>query len=103
MPVVRIALVMLCFAGLIAPASGAAQKPQCFSNAQQRAAVADKRAIPLARARESLGGTGSGDTIQARLCQGQNSLVYMLTLLPRNGKVQHVTIDAATGAILSRR
>jgi uncharacterized membrane protein YkoI len=44
-----------------------------------------------------------GDIVRARLCQDPKRLIYLLTVLPRDGKVRRVTIDARSGAVLSVR
>jgi hypothetical protein len=80
----------------------------CLTKAEQRAAVAAHRAIPLGQVRSNLHlggrkGARSGDIISARLCTGQHGLVYVLTVLARNGKVSRVTVDAATGAVVRGR
>lgn len=52
------------------------------------------RAIRLVRPKNK------GDVVDARLCKGANGLVYVLTLLARNGKVTIATVDAANGHLL---
>jgi hypothetical protein len=79
----------------------------CLTKAEQRAAVAAHRAIPLGQVRNNLN-LGNrkgmrGDVIGARLCTGPHGLVYVLTVLARNGKVSRVTVDAATGAVVRGR
>jgi uncharacterized membrane protein YkoI len=39
--------------------------------------------------------------VRARLCESQNGLVYMLTVLARDGKVTRVTVDATSGSVLT--
>jgi hypothetical protein len=74
----------------------------CLSKAEQRAAVASHRAIPLAEAIRSLRKRGHrGELIGARLCRRGEGLAYVLTLLPRNGKVTRESIDAANGELIS--
>ena len=74
----------------------------CLSKEAQRAAVADRRAMPLADAVKTVQ-RHKGDLVRARLCQGPNGLVYVLTLLSRNGKVTRTTLDAASGSVVSGR
>lgn len=79
----------------------------CLGVAEQRAAIAAGRAIPLAQVRGKVApATGKGrrtDIINAQLCESPQGLVYVLTLLARNGKVSRVTVDAATGAVVRGR
>ena len=84
----------------------AADPPQraCLSKAEQRAAVADHKAIKLAQAVKSLREHGRwAELVRARLCHRDDRLVYVLTLLARSGKVTSATIDAANGDILNGR
>lgn len=70
----------------------------CLNRAEQRAAVADRKAVPLASAIKSLRERGQrGEVVRAALCSRDDRLVYELTLLARNGKVTRATVDAATG------
>jgi uncharacterized membrane protein YkoI len=39
--------------------------------------------------------------VRARLCEGGKGLVYMLTVLSRDGKVARVTVDATSGSVLT--
>ncbi|HZL30390.1 MAG TPA: hypothetical protein VFC54_04935 [Pseudolabrys sp.] len=70
----------------------------CLRKAEQRAAVATHRAVPLARAIRSLHMRGRrAEVVRAELCDRGGRLVYVLTLLPRSGKVTRATIDAGNG------
>ena len=70
----------------------------CLSKAEQRAAVAANKAIPLAQAIKSLREHGHrAELVRARLCHRGDNLAYMLTLLARSGKVTLATVDATTG------
>jgi uncharacterized membrane protein YkoI len=40
---------------------------------------------------------------QARLCRGQNGLVYVLTVLARDGKVARIVVDAVKGTLVGER
>ena len=42
-----------------------------------------------------------GEVVRARLCEGGKGLVYMLTVLSRDGKVAQVTVDATSGSVLT--
>jgi uncharacterized membrane protein YkoI len=41
--------------------------------------------------------------VRARLCHGKNGLVYLLTVLARDGKVARLTVDAAKGTVVGQR
>jgi len=104
MPVSRLLPVILLL-GLSLPAR-AAHPPHyaCLNKAEQRAAVAQHRVIPLAQAIKALRAHGRrAELVRARLCHHGNGLVYVLTLLARNGKVSNVTIDAENGELINGR
>jgi hypothetical protein len=77
----------------------AAEPPHCLSGEEQRAAIASGKAVPYASVIRTLH-RAPKDVIQARLCQEQDRLIYVLTLLGRDGKVRHATIDAENGAVV---
>jgi hypothetical protein len=91
--------------GLAMPAF-AADRPHyvCLSKAEQRAAVAEHRAIPLAQAIKSLHVYGRrAELVRARLCRHDDALVYVLTLLARSGKVTSATVDATNAKFINGR
>lgn len=73
---------------------------RCFSRDQQRIAIAERRAIALAAVRTKLRTRVPGDVVRARLCQESERLIYQLTVLPRDGRVRRVNVDAKSGAVL---
>jgi len=48
------------------------------------------KAIRAAKARRN-------EVVNAKLCEGPKGLVYLLTVVARDGKVRRTTIDAQTG------
>ncbi len=105
MPVPRLHSIIL-LTGLLAAPAFAADAPygDCLNKAEQRAAVAEHKAIPLAQAVKTLSARGHrGELVRARLCRHGEGLVYMLTLLARSGKVIRVTVDAGNGAVITGR
>lgn len=83
----------------------ATEKPAqtCLSDAELRDEVAAGRAIPQAQALRLARGAVSADPVRARLCRRDGVLVYLITALAKDGKVTRLTLDAASGKILSRR
>ena len=84
----------------------AADQPQraCLNKAEQRAAVAEHKAIKLAQAVKSLRAHGRrAELVRARLCHRDDRLVYVLTLLARSGKVTRATVDATNGEPINGR
>lgn len=78
----------------------AAEKRRCLTQAERAAAVAAKHALPLAQVGRA---RGAGELVRARLCESPKGLVYVLTVLGRDGKVTRVTVEAATGTVVGRR
>ena len=93
---------------LALPATASADEQHaCLSKAEQRAAIANGQAVTLAdairSARGSVRGHGAREVVKARLCREPNGLVYVLTVLARNGKVTHTTVDATSGKVVDAR
>ncbi|MBV8825365.1 MAG: hypothetical protein JO084_00295 [Bradyrhizobiaceae bacterium] len=92
-----LALVVLAAAG---PAA-AADPSTCLTQDQRRAAIATHRAIPLARAvRDIRHRTAGAEVVGARLCYRGSDLVYVLTVLARDGKVIRASVNAASGVLI---
>jgi uncharacterized membrane protein YkoI len=94
-------LLILALLSVTDPAVSADTPPYhgaCLNKAEQRAAVASNRAISLAQALKSLRKERKhSEVVRARLCQRDEKLTYVLTLLGRSGKVAIATIDATNG------
>ena len=93
---------------LMVPARAAdGQHRTCLSKAEQEAAISHGQAVTLAAAirsaRGSVRGHGSREVVRARLCREEKGLVYLLTLLSRDGKVTHATVDATSGKVVDAR
>ena len=103
MPVSQLNLSLLLLASLAgAPALGADTPDRgCLDKAEQRSAVATHKALPLAQVVKTR--SEQGQLVRARLCRRGDSLVYVLTLLGRNGKVVRATVDASTGDVIGGR
>ncbi|HEX2216234.1 MAG TPA: hypothetical protein VHG27_06015 [Xanthobacteraceae bacterium] len=78
----------------------AADRLRCLSPKERRAAIVNNQAVPLGRAVRTV--RNRGEVVRARLCESEQGLVYMLTVLSRNGKVTRATIDARNGQLLKR-
>jgi uncharacterized membrane protein YkoI len=107
----RILLLLALAAMLAGPSAPVFAAPDddhpCLSKAEQRAALSSGQTVTLAAAirsaRGSVRGRGSREVVKARLCREQNGLVYLLTLLTRDGKVTHTAVDATTGNVVDLR
>jgi uncharacterized membrane protein YkoI len=80
--------------------AGADDALHCLSRNEQRAAITDGKAVPLAAARRAARLKTPGELVRARLCHKSERLIYLLTVLARDGKVAHVTVDAKNGAVI---
>jgi uncharacterized membrane protein YkoI len=78
----------------------AQDQPHCLTRAEQRAAIAAGQAIPLAAVRRILRQHMAGELVRARLCQESGRLIYLLTVLSRDGRVRRVTVDATNGTVV---
>jgi hypothetical protein len=86
-----------------APSSGLAiESLHCLTGEEQRAATANGKAVPLATVIHTLH-RAPKDVIKAQLCQEPDRLIYMLTLLGRDGKVKRAIVDATSGAVVGER
>jgi hypothetical protein len=56
--------------------------------------------IPLAAAMRAARTRMPGTVVRARLCHGPDGLVYVLTVLARDGKVAHLNVDAVKGTLV---
>ena len=110
-----LATVAFLTAGLLlaVAASGLAvadEQHACLNKSEQRAAISNGQAVPLASAirsvrsvRTAARSRGSREVIKARLCREAKGLVYVLTVLSRDGKVTHASVDATSGKVVDIR
>ena|ERR1700742_362797 len=75
----------------------AAERKACLSQDERRTIISTHKAVPLARAIHVVKARVGGDVLKARLCRQERGLVYVLTVLARDGKVIQARVDAADG------
>jgi uncharacterized membrane protein YkoI len=75
----------------------------CLNQKERRAATEGGKLIHLGAAMRSAKKRMPGTVVRARLCRGDNGLVYVLTVLARDGKVARVTVDAVKGTLVGKR
>jgi len=77
----------------------AAERGVCLSRDERRTLPTDQHVIPLGRAMRLVKTKVLGEVLRARLCRrdGGKRLVYVLTVLARNGKVVQARVDAGDG------
>lgn len=97
-------LCLALFLSLVALPALAAE-PDCLSVSERRAAIAEKRAMPLASVTAQLHSKNDvkGDLVGVRLCREDEVLVYRLTIVERGGKVLRVSVRAEDGTLLALR
>jgi uncharacterized membrane protein YkoI len=91
---------------LLLGASGrqaSAAEHRCLNPEQRRAAISGHQAVPLTKAIHLVKSRLKGDIVNARLCEHGKELVYVLTVLARDGKVTRASIDGASGSFLHER
>jgi hypothetical protein len=71
----------------------------CLNQKERRAATESGKLIHLSTAMRAARRRMPGAVVRARLCHGHNGLVYVLTVLARDGKVARITVDAEKGML----
>jgi uncharacterized membrane protein YkoI len=95
--------VALVLAAAASDMAAAADRKACLTPEQRRAAIAAHKAVPLTRAVRTVKTRIGGEVVNARLCEREKGLVYVLTVLARDGKVTQAMVDAADGHWLDGR
>ena len=80
----------------------AAEVSGCLTKEQRQAVQQSGKVVPLAWAKRAVP-AHKGEVVGAKLCQRPNGLVYLLTLLARDGKVTRVAVDASSGRLAGGR
>src|SRR5947209_6871822 len=84
--------------GTLVPAvAAAAERKSCLAPDERRAIIAGHKAVPLIQAMHVVKAKVRGEVVKARLCRQEMGLVYVLTVLARDGKVTQARVDAADG------
>jgi len=83
--------------GAAHPAAGEAVHA-CLDQRERRSEAG--KFIPLVAAMRAARARMPGTVVRARLCHGPDGLVYVLTVLARDGKVARITVDAVKGTLV---
>jgi uncharacterized membrane protein YkoI len=75
----------------------------CLDQKERRAETASGGVVRLTTAIHAAKTRMQGTVVQARLCHGQDGLVYVLTVLARDGKVARIVVDAVKGTLVGER
>ena len=81
------------------PAATAADHA-CLGQKERRAETESGRLVLLAAAMRTAKSRMPGTVVRARLCHGPDGLVYVLTVLARDGKVAQIAVDAVKGSLV---
>ena len=84
------------------PGTGAAPHA-CLNQKERRAAIESGKLVRLTAAIHAAKKRMPGTVVRARLCHGADGLIYVLTVLARDGKVARLTVDAAKGTLIGQR
>ena len=86
---------------LAASPLAAADQRVCLTHDEQQAAVSGGQAIPLAAAiNAARAHSRARQVVRAQLCREPKGLVYVLTVLARDGRVTHARVEAASGGLI---
>ena len=80
----------------------AVTKPVCLNAAETREMVKSHRLLEPFAALKFAAGQRKAEALSARLCRTGDDFIYEITLLNRDGRLQHVEMEAGTGKIASR-
>lgn len=106
MDMCRCSVVIAALVGLgsvSAMAQGTPGTTGCLSSEQMREAVFAGHAVPANAATRAAREVSAGDVVRVRLCHHEERLVYRVTMLQRDGRVGHVTIDGTSGKVADVR
>jgi uncharacterized membrane protein YkoI len=84
----------------LAPACAAELEHGCLDQKERRAEIESGRVVRLDTALRAARSKMPGTLVRARLCRGNDGLVYVLTVLARDGKVARLTVDAVKGSLV---
>jgi uncharacterized membrane protein YkoI len=84
----------------LAPARAAEVAHACLDQKERRVEIESGRVVRLDTALRAARSKMSGTLVRARLCRSNDGLVYVLTVLARDGKVARLTVDAVKGTLV---
>jgi uncharacterized membrane protein YkoI len=82
------------------PARAAELEHACLDQKERRAEIESGRVVRLDAAMRAVRSKMPGTVVRARLCRSNDGLVYVLTVLARDGKVARLTVDAVKGSLV---
>ena len=100
-PLPALAVFLACAPALCAEA--AKPSPLCLNPADTREALGRNKFTDPASALRSAAAVAHAEPLRSRLCHWNESYVYEITLLRRDGKVMRVLIKAEDGSLVDTR
>src|ERR1700752_1926783 len=82
------------------PVGAAEIAHNCLDQRERRAEIESGHVVRLDTALRAAKGRVPGTLVRARLCRSNDGLVYVLTVLARDGKVARLTVDAVKGSLV---
>lgn len=76
-----------------------AQSQICLSPTEMREAISANHAVQPVVAMKNARSAAPGDVVRMRLCRDDQELVYLVTTVKRDGRVQRVTVEAVSGKV----
>lgn len=74
----------------------------CLSPAEMREVVAGREVVaPLQAVRAARGLAPRSEVLRAVLCPNEKGMIYLITLLDGQGRIMQVTVEAASGKVMS--
>ena len=83
--------------------AGADASHACLDQKERRVASESGWVVQLVTAMRVAKRRMPGTVVRARLCRGEEGLVYVLTVLARDGRVARLTVDAVKGTFVGQR
>ena len=84
----------------LAPGRAAELAHVCLDQKERRAEVESGHVVRLDTALRAVKSKMPGTLVRAWLCHGNDGLVYVLTVLARDGRVARLTVDAVKGSLV---
>ena len=93
---------MLAFAGTGVHAEGTGVSRSCLTAPEVRELVDKAEVVPAARAIHAARTARPGEVVKVRLCKQDGSLLYLVTMLAKDGKIRILEVDGRSGNLIER-
>lgn len=93
---------MLALAATGVRAEGSGASRSCLSAPEVRELVDKAEVVPAARAIHAAKAARPGEVVKVRLCKQDAVLLYLVTLLAKDGKIRILEVDGRSGNLIER-